>query len=163
MRVLFPSELCCWRREGGATLFELIIFIVIVSVALLALVRAIGTGVLHSYDPVVRVKAIEQGQALLDEILSRKFADDTPTGGVPACGSASDPDGCAAIGTGGGYNDVGDYDGYSDTSDPRFTVTVSVAEAGGDLGLAADNARLVTVSVAAGSETIRLSAYKVNF
>lgn len=154
------------NRQLGVTLIETIVFIVVVSIALGALLRVFQQASIDSVDPVVKTKALEVAQATLDEILSRKFADNTPTGGVPAC----DP--CSAIGTGPGFNDVGDYNGYTDNSDPNFRISVSVTDAGGDLGIAANNARLVTVTVdyidsnplrSAGRGRLSLSAYRVNF
>ncbi len=144
----------------GVTLVELLVFIVVVSIALVAFLGVFSSQVIHSVDPVARVRALEKGQALLDEILSRKFADNTPTGGIPACAP------CAPIGTsaGGTDSDVGDYDGYSDTSDPGYPVTVTVSEAGADLSIANEQARLITVTVGVPNNgSLRLSAYRVNF
>ena len=150
-------------HQSGFTLMEVIVFIVVVAVAMGALLAVFNNSVVNSVDPAVRIKALEKGQALLDEILARKFDENTPTGGVPACDS-SGGSACAGIAPDGDFDDVGDYHGYSDTSDARFPVTVSVTQAGADLGLAANRARLITVSVAMpGGPGLTLSAYKVNF
>lgn len=147
--------------QRGVTLIELVIFIVVVSIALVILLGVLASQVQTSYDPVARVKALERGQAVLDEILSRKFADNTPTGGVPACSS------CAPIGTAteGSDNDVGDYHNTTDATDPLYPVDILVTEAGADLpGVANEQARLITVTVSIpNGETLTLNAYKVNF
>lgn len=153
-----PSS--AFSRFLGVTLIELLVFIVIVAVALVTFLSVFSFQVTHSVDPVARVRALEKGQALLDEILARKFADNTLTGGVPAC-MLCDPIGTS---TGGTDNDVGDYDGYSDISDPRYPVNVAVSEAGTDLNITNEQARLITVTVGVpGGGSLRLSTYRVNF
>jgi MSHA pilin protein MshD len=150
-------------RQLGVTLIEVIVFIVVVSVGLGALLIVFNQSVVNSVDPIVRVKALEKGQALMDEILARKFAENSPTGGVPACDSA-EGDACAAISSDAQFDDVGDYHGYTDNSDVRFPVSVTVQAAGTDLGIANGQARRITLSVGMpGGNSLTLSAYKVNF
>lgn len=150
-------------RQRGVTLIETIVFIIVVSVGLGALLIVFNQSVVNSVDPIVRVKALEKGQALMDEILARKFAENSPTGGIPACDSAAGVP-CAAISSDGDFDDVGDYHGYMDNSDARFPVSVTVQPAGADLGMANGRARLITLSVAMpGGNSLTLSAYKVNF
>ena len=159
-----PSSLNSLFANRGVTLVELIVFIVVISIALAVLLNVFAFQVTNSVDPVARVKALERGQAVLDEILSRKFDENTPTGGVPACDSpAGDP--CAGITTpDSGLDDVGDYNGTTDNTDPDYPVAIQVTSAGGDLGIAANQARLVTVTVTIpGGETLTLNAYRVNF
>lgn len=155
------SSLNSLYANRGVTLVELIIFIVIISIALVVLLNVFAFQVTNSVDPVARVQALERGQAVLDEILSRKFADNTPTGGVPACSA------CAPIGTAteGSDNDVGDYHNTTDATDPLYPVDIFVTEAGADLpGVANDQARLITVVISIpNGETLTLNAYKVNF
>lgn len=150
-------------EQRGVTLLETLVFIVVVSVALGAVVQVYNQAVVRSVDPVVRIKALEKGQALLDEILARKFDENTPTGGVPACDSSlGDP--CAGIAVDSDYDDVGDYHGYSDTTDTGYALNVTVVAAGSDLGLANAHARLITVTVSMPEgNALQLSAYKVNF
>lgn len=151
------------KHQRGFTLMEVIVFIVVVAVAMGALLAVFNNSVVNSVDPAVRVKALEKGQALLDEILARKYDENTPTGGVPACDSSAG-DACVGINPDGDFDDVGDYHGYVDNSDARFPISVTVTQAGTDLGLAANRARLITVSVAMpGGPALTLSAYKVNF
>lgn len=144
------------------TLVETMVFLVVVSIALVALVRVFSQGVSDSVDPVVRARALELGQATLDEILARKFDENTPTGGVPACNSTDGPP-CAGIAPDGDYDDVGDYHGYSDTSNPYHTVDVSVTNAT-VTEFPAAQARLITVTVSLpDGDSLTLSAYKANF
>jgi len=163
----FPTSFDVFSRskapQSGFTLLEVIVFIVVISIALGALLAVFNHSVIRTVDPAVRIKALEKGQALMDEILARKFADNTPTGGTPACDSAGG-NACVAISPDGDFDDVGDYNGYADNSDARFPVSVSVVEAGADLGLPASGARRITISVAMpDGKILRLTSYKVNF
>lgn len=162
---MFPPNACFppAKNQGGFTLMEVIVFIVVLAIAMGALLAVFNKSVVNSVDPAVRIKALEKAQATLDEILARKFDENTPTGGVPACDSAGRP-ACVGISPDGDFDDVGDYHGYANNSDTRFPVSVSVTQAGGDLGLAAGRAKLIVVNVAMpGGGTLTLSAYKVNF
>lgn len=153
----------CASSQRGVSLIELVVFIVVVSIGLGAVLSVFSQSVVRSVDPVVRVKALEKAQSLMDEILARKFDENTPTGGVPACDSIQGTP-CAGIVADAGYDDVGDYHGYSDTTDSAFHVSAEVIAAGEHLGLAASRARLIRITVAIpGAEEITLAAYKVNF
>ena len=138
-------------RMLGVSLIELIVFIVVVSIALLALVGVYRQATINNVDPIVRVKALEAAQSLLDEILSLKYADNTPTGGIPACSVCDDnPDA--------NMNDVDDYRNWSDTPYPGYTRSVSVDTNAGN------TIKLITVSVATPTgETILLAAERANF
>ncbi|MDN3640175.1 type II secretion system protein [Simiduia curdlanivorans] len=149
----------------GASLIELIVFIVVVSVSLVGILSVFNSSMYHSVNPIVQISAIELAQAKMDEILARKFDAASPTGGVPACGSAEPGSvACAGISPNGVYDDVGDFDGQVESPLTGYTLTTSVVNAGADLGLAADQARRITVAVAMpNGETIQLASYKVNF
>lgn len=151
------------NRARGVTLIETLVFIVVVSIALVAVLRVFGAGVSNSVDPVVRARALTLAQAQLDEILARKFDENTPTGGVPACDILAGAV-CAGIAPDSDYDDVGDFHNYVDNSHANYSISVSVQTAGVDLGLAANQARLITVNVGMpGGDTLTLAAYKVNF
>lgn len=157
------------NHQSGFSLIELIAFLVIISVALVATLKVFNRAQQQSADPIIRMQALEYAQAQLDEILARKFDENTPTGGVPACGS---DDGVACLGIttpDSEYDDVGDYHGFSQSHGP-FVTNVTVIEAGNDLGISNNQARLITVVVdspatskAALGSPITLKAYKVNY
>lgn len=154
----------------GFTLIELMVFIVVISIGLVGLTAVYNYSMAKSVDPVIQVRLHELAQSLLDEILARKYDENTPTGGIPACGA---PGGavCAGIGLDGenladigSLDDVDDFDGYSDSPYAGYTRSVSITAAGADLGLTAAEAKLVQVTVSApGGERIQLSAYRANF
>lgn len=133
----------------GVSLIELIVFIVVVSIALLALIGVYNQATINNVDPIIRVRALESAQSKLDEILALKYAENTPTGGIPACSVCDDtPDA--------NMNDVDDYRGWSDTPYPGFNRSVTVTTA--------NNIKLITVSVTTPTgETILLAAERANF
>ncbi|HRH78684.1 MAG TPA: prepilin-type N-terminal cleavage/methylation domain-containing protein, partial [Cellvibrionaceae bacterium] len=110
MRIHRATQQRPYRHTGGFTLVELLFFLVVVAIGLGGLLKVFNDAVLHSVDPVLRVKAVEKTQALLDEILARKFDENTPSGGYPPCNSAG-ATACAGISADSGYDDVGDYNG----------------------------------------------------
>lgn len=154
------------ERSRGVTLVELVVFIVVISLSLGALVQVINQSLIKSVDPIVRVRLLELAQSQLDEVQSRKYDENTPTGGIPACTT-----GCAGVGLEGedinvvsSLDDVDDFNGYSTTPVAGYSVSVSVSLAGADLGLAAADAKLITVTASADSgESLKLSTYRANF
>ncbi len=66
----------------GVTLIEMVIFIAIISIALAGtLVVFINTG-RYSADPLIKIRTIELGQSFLEEILLKKYDENSPvTGG----------------------------------------------------------------------------------
>ncbi|GLS26719.1 type II secretion system protein [Marinibactrum halimedae] len=151
-------------RQWGASLVELIVFMVVVSTALAAVIGVYNQSVANSVNPIDQTRALECAQAKMDEILARKFDENTPTGGIPACNSF-DAEGVTCAGTADAdFDDVLDYHNSTDNSATRCSTAVTVVDAGADLGLAGDGARLITVTATAsgGAQTV-LSAYKANF
>jgi MSHA pilin protein MshD len=157
-----------YSQRNGFTLIELIAFIVTISVALTGLISVFNQSIVNSTDPVVQIRALECAQAKMDEVLARKFADNTPVGGVPACGNfdmGSPIVACAAIASDTALDDVGDYHfAATDTSKSNCSISVEVVDAGTDLGIASDQARRITVTASSsGGGQMTLSAYRVNF
>lgn len=152
--------------QAGFTLLELIVATVVLSLALVALIGVFNQSVINSVDPVVQIRALECAQSKMDEILARKFDENTPSGGVPACGSAdSGAAACGGISVDAGLDDVGDYNGHTDNSLDQCQISVVVSNAGTELGLSSDaQARRITVSVnSTGGGSAVLSAYRTNF
>ncbi len=104
-------------RQAGFTLVELVVGIVVMAIALTLLTSVFFAGSGRSVEPILQIRAAEFGQALMNEILSKKFDQLTPEGGVPACTT------CTAVGSLGSdgesrsqFNDVDDYDDYCDSA-----------------------------------------------
>lgn len=136
-----------WRGAAGFTLVELVLTIVLLGFSALVLFPFFSA-IDHSPDPVLREKAVALGQAMMDEILAKKWDENSPNGGnPPICTSEStstadraslDP-GCtypgtgpvaSAIGLNAGetagaanrslWDDVDDYDGVSEPAGGLF-------------------------------------------
>lgn len=102
--------------QKGVTLFELVLAIAIVSVALVAVVGTFTTTVKASADPMVRQQAQLVAQAYLEEILVKRFYDlDTNTVCPANEGSRS------------AFDNVCDYDGLSDTP-PKNQLGTAITE-----------------------------------
>jgi MSHA pilin protein MshD len=138
-----------FRVQLGVSLIEMVVFIVVVSIALLALIGVYNQATINNVDPIVRMHALEAAQSKLDEILSLKFSESTPTGGVPACTTCDDtPDD--------NMNDVDDYRGAGDEPYTGYNRSVSVVTNG--------NIKLITVTVTMPTGgSVLLSAERANF
>jgi MSHA pilin protein MshD len=118
----------CTERGGadqrGASLVEVIVFIVVVSIAAGAVLGALQWSIRASPDPVIRKQMLAIAESLLDEISQAPFTWCDPTDANVA--TATSAAGCAslaeAIGpepgesrysTGSPFNNVNDYDGFS--------------------------------------------------
>ena len=143
-------------NHSGVSLVEMIVFIVVVSIALLALVGVYNQAMVNNADPIIRVRALEAAQSKLDEILALKYDENTPTGGIPACNSGVPTSVACNNSTDNNMNDVDDFNGWSDTPYNGYTRTVSVTTN--------NNIKLIQVRVTTPSgETILLAAERANF
>lgn len=119
------------HANKGFTLIELVMTIVILGFTSVILVPFF-TSITHSPDPLIRQRAIALGQSIMDEILSKKWDEDTPTGGAPICSKESNASrpgisncsksaGDISLDLGesspdrSNWDDVDDYNGYSES------------------------------------------------
>ena len=147
------------RRQAGTTLIELVIAIVIISIAVSAVLMVFSMLVGYSADPMIRYQAVAIAEAYLEEISLKAFAD--PGGG----------DGEASRDL---YDDVDDYHGLVnvgarnqfDAALPGlgdYTVSVTVTQSALPLIAASDN-YLINVTVThTANINFTLSAYRPNF
>lgn len=141
--------------QSGVSLIELIVFLVVIAVASTALFSSYTYSALHNADPIIEVRALELAQAKLDEILALKYDENTPTGGIPACGATGSTTTCTNT-PDANLNDVDDYNGFSDSPYSNYTRSVTVTTN--------NNQKLVTVSVSAPKGmVVKLAAIKANF
>jgi MSHA pilin protein MshD len=87
------------RFQVGVTLIELILSMVIISIALTGILSVMNLTVSHSADPIVQHQAIAVAEGYLEEILLQ---------------SAIDPDGTNTGETRPTYDNVADYNGLND-------------------------------------------------
>jgi MSHA pilin protein MshD len=72
------------EKAAGFTLIELVLTIVILGFSAIIIVPFFSA-ITHSPDPVLREKAIALGQAMMDEIMAKKWDENTAVGGGPIC------------------------------------------------------------------------------
>ncbi len=145
-------------RESGVSLLEMIVFIVVVSIALVALLSVYNQSARANVDPIVQLRLLEAAQSRLDEIIALKYDESTPTGGVPACGSGLAGSVACTNTPDANMNDVDDFSGPAgdDSPYPGYQRTVTVGVDG--------NRKLISVTVSApGGQALTLSAYRYNF
>jgi len=166
-------------KQQGVTLVELVISIVVLSIAMVAMMNSFSLSMSHSADPLWRNKALKLGQLYLDEILAKKYDESTPIGGIPAVPAPL----CSSLNSDGEtretYDDVDDYNGTDDLPPENLTnsidasyalyrVTVEVTcdgdTVGATGGTADNNAKKITVIVTPpGQSPMTFSAYKGNY
>jgi MSHA pilin protein MshD len=106
------------NKTSGFTLIELVIGIVVFSIALVLFTSLIVPQAIRSVDPIFQVRATELGQSLMNEITSKSFDEKSDrTGGGTLC-DATTCTGTTHLGpddseTRTSYNDVDDYDGLN--------------------------------------------------
>ena len=155
----------CLARVSGFTLVELIVTMMLVSIAVLGISYALSFAFSHSSDGLWQAKSVVLAESYIEEIVARRYDEATPLGGVPPCSPTTVA--CSAIGVDGEvrseFDDVDDYDGVDDLppvdvdGNPRagyagFRVQVSVAyaDAAQIAGLGLDDAtdaKIVMVTV----------------
>lgn len=181
------------QRQSGLTLIELIIFIVIVSVALTGVLLVLNTTVKSSADPLVRKQMLAIAEGVMEEVRMQPFTWCDPNDpqaatatSAASCTSAADDQLTTAPGTGstsGGaetrgsttapFDNVADYNGAVITTNiaganlpAGYSADVTVAQDA--LGPAANpvpsSASLrITVVVSHGSERLTLDGYRTRY
>ena len=149
-----PQKISRIKINSGVSLIELVVFIIVVSIASTGLFSVYTNSSFRSADPLIQARALELAQSRLDEILALKYDANTPTGGIPACGATGSGSTCNNT-TDLDMNDVDDFHNIVD-GPPGYTRTVSV--------VTANNQKQITVTVAAPANiTITLAAFRANF
>ena len=169
--------------QRGITLIEQIVFIVIVSVGVVALVSALNPMIRASADPMPMKQMVAIAEGLLNEIMLQPFTWCDPDD--PAASTAQSYAGCASpqnTGTfmagesrlGGTFDNVDDYggnppmvnvtDATGNNAMAGYTATVAIARVGNTLGLADNTAALsVTVTVSFGADSFFLTGYRFRY
>jgi MSHA pilin protein MshD len=70
------------RHNQGFTLIEIVLTIVILG-AVAGILVPFFNAIVHSPDPAIRERAISLGQAMMDEIMAKRWDENTPMGGGP--------------------------------------------------------------------------------
>ena len=191
LRRLVRSDSGRFRNGRGSTMIELVISIVIISVALSAVTLLLSSTNRRSADPMVQQQASAIAQAYIKEILLNPFCDpndayapaDCPTMCVAsACGACSGDtvEPAAQLETRATFDDVCDYGndlpdtvvrdqlGNAIVGLENYSVQVDVLDDGSvDLdGLAATNGQALLLNVTVSHfavDDVVISAYRANF
>jgi MSHA pilin protein MshD len=143
-------------KRSGFTLLEIIVTLVVVSIAATALMSVFSSTVRTSADPMIQQQAVSIAEAYMEEILLKDFA--VGPGSTRAT-----------------FDDVLDYNGLTDVgardqNDNAIAglgaYTVAVAVAGGSLNgiVPGDSLRIdITVSHALMTGNLLLSGYRTNY
>jgi len=176
-----------WRaiaRQCGFTLIELVVTMLILSIAALGVMYSLSLGLRHQSDALWQPKAVALAESYMEEILGRRYDERSPSGGVPPCSTTTTV--CSSAGAfddgeaRAQFDDVDDYDGLIEQpprdvyGSPRpdydsYRVAVTVAYVTpvqvAALGLdAATDAKLITVTVSTPeSGSMSFSALRGNF
>lgn len=151
-------------NQQGLTLIELVVVMIVISVALVGVMSVINYTTRNSADPVVRHQAIAIAEAYMEEIALKEFLDPDTGDVCPAAEASRDL-----------YDNVCDYDGLVDNGArnqngqaisglENYRVNVSVAqEVFGPSGATVNGLRIdVDVTDPAG-ESLALSAYRADY
>lgn len=138
-----------YGKQSGVTLIEMVLTIVILAIALVAISGMLSSGVGRSSDTTIELRAAALAQSYLDEILGKRFDENSHPRGIPPCRSN-----CTLIANFGpdnlgpgtearaDFDDVDDYDELDEGQDDLNPLQ----DANGDPRVGYDNFR-VHVSV----------------
>ena len=143
----------------GFTLIELVISMVVVSIALGGVLMVMNYTVMHSADPMLQHQAVAIAEAYLEEAMLRSFTDPDGVDGE------TDRDLLDDVDDYNGLNDVGARDQEGTAIAGLGSYTISVAVANTDLnGISAANCKRVTVTVTHPSGiNLTLSGFRTNY
>lgn len=143
------------KKTHGFSLIELVITIVIISIALTALSSSLFSAVGRNADPLWQAKATHLAQAYLDEILAMRYAETSPLGGgrILSC----DVDGAEAGETSRSlFDDVDDYHDLTETADfldadatsnyTGYSIVIAV-ECVGPTNVVSTNSKLIAITI----------------
>lgn len=182
-----PRPVSFAERQRGLSLIELVMALIILSVAVSGILMVFSYTVRGSADPLVRKQAIAVAEAMLNEVLAQPYtycdpqdpAYDaaTPPASAAACSGPSQvapgpTPGESRFSPTAPFDNVADYHGYSSTGVfgldgaavqglADYTVAVSVTHAGATFGLPADAALRVEVRVTGRGESVALTGYRM--
>ena len=169
------------QYKKGFTLIELVIFIVIVSVALAGVLTVLNITAKSSADPMIRKQALAIAEALLEEVMLQPYTYCDPDDAIAATATSDSVIDCTSetpilpepgesrTSSTPPFDNVNDYNNLITTTNiagggaAKYTANVTVTSE--TLNSAPDDvpALLITVSVNSGSETISLQGYRTRY
>ena len=174
--------------QSGISLIELIMFIVIVSLAVVGILSVMNVTTKASADPMIRKQALAIAESLLEEIELQPFTfcDPDDANVLTATTAALGAGGCATTVQGMAptpgetryveprFDNVGDYHGFSmvgirDIQNGSvsglgtFTANVTMVQDGVRFSLAADAVLRIDVNVVSGPYDVTLTGYRFRY
>jgi MSHA pilin protein MshD len=154
-----PAKSLVMSSERGLSLIELIMFIVIVSVAVAGMMLSMNAITGYGADPLIRKQALTVAESLLEEIESQSFVSVSNAAGRQ------------------NFNDVMDYNGYATSGIypanggaaisglENYNVAVAVSGVGLGGGLSSASAVQITVTVnnLIASQVVEAVGYRVAY
>ncbi len=102
-----------WQTQKAFTLIEVVVSIIVLGIALTALTALFFANPGRTLDPLMQARSSEFAQGLMEEILAKRFDENTPVGGLPPCGTVNGLACSTSMGSDGEsrdlYDDVDDY------------------------------------------------------
>lgn len=180
--------MCARQRHRGVTLIELIVFMVIVSVALAGILSVLNLAARSSADPMIRKQLLAIAEGLMDEVAAQPFTwcdpDDAAAATAISAAACATPEvtapGAPEAGeTRGGavapFDNVNDYNGLAGITanitgtamPPGYSAAITVAQsalgpAGNPVPAAASLLITVTATHVAG-ENITVEGYRTRY
>lgn len=155
------------KSQRGASLIELILFIVIVSVALTSLLLVMNVNTKNSVDPLIQKQALAIAESMLEEIELQDFSN--PTGGFVVASPPAIQSQRASL------DDIFDYNGFATTGVfpadgsaagvtglANYNVSVAVTTIGW-VTVATDAAQITVTVTDPRGQTIQAVGYRVNY
>lgn len=174
--------------QSGISLIELIMFIVIVSLAVVGILAVMNVTTKASADPMTRKQALAIAESLLEEVELQPFTfcDPDDANVLTATTSTLGAGGCATTVQGMAptagetryveprFDNVGDYHGFSmagirDIQNVlvsglgTFATTVTMVQDGARFSLAADAVLRIDVNVISGPTDVTLTGYRFRY
>lgn len=134
---------------------EVIVFVVIVSVALVGVLASLSQSAKHSADPLLPKKALAIAEGLLEEITLKEYSDPDGTGGE----TRANFDDVQDFGAAGEASTTIDTDLLGNPYEYPAVVTITSTT----LGPAAVAAYRIDVAVNYGQGSISLTGYRTNY
>ena len=136
-------------NKNGFTLIEIVIFIIVFTLGVMGIMVLYYNTLGKTAQPLLRVKGIQIAQAVMDEILAKKWDENTPNGG---CSDDDYTFKCnpnnSSIGPDPGENSIKDFDDVDDYATSGNTYKKTGTWDSTDFGLSSGYTVKITVSYA---------------
>lgn len=166
-------------RQHGFTLIELIVFVIIVSVALVGVLSTLNVAVFRSSDPLVAKQLLAVAESLMEEVTLQPLTYcDPDDANVLSADQTTDCAGGAAAETRYAdprFDNVADYNGFAmngirDVNNgaigtlANYNANVAVTAVGTQFGYGTDAPVLrIDVTVTRGTDSITLTSYRFRY